>query len=233
MYHDALNRDFAAVSLNEEGLKVFFDTVVVGRRRELAAEMAAMKGYSDRGGFASGDRPPLGAASFAYMENVNYENLKIACGFELHLKARLVASDIVVHEVEERNHAYKMLAKQQKERPITTAELLAIDSYRFDGIVNYLPSLKDTSIKFSQLTEKPNYRQALNLPDQHLNIISYYRCLRNQIHLPNEWVPVPNVQFPGTVVDFITTFINTEIITLSNTLIAKHNMSFATHTPLS
>ena len=118
-------------------------------------------------------------------------------------------------------------------RPVTSAELLAIDSYRFDGTQNYLPGLKETSLKLSQLTENAKYRQALNLPDQHLDIINYYRRLRNQIHLPNEPVPVPNVQIPGTVVDFLTTFINAEVIRLSNELIARHSMGFALHKPLS
>jgi hypothetical protein len=233
MYYDAGGRDFAAVRLNEEALKAFFDTVIIRRRNELAGEMAAWKQYMSRGGFASGDAHPVDPATTEYVQYINYENLKIACGFELHLKARLVSRDFVVHEVDDNNQPYKTLATDQKKRPITTAELLAIDSYRFDGSQNYLPGLKDNSINFKLLTQKAAYKQALNLQAQHLDIIEYYRCLRNQIHLTNEFGRVPTVQFPGTVVDFITTFINTEIIPLSNTLGAKYNMRFALHNPLS
>jgi hypothetical protein len=120
MYHDAVNRDFVVVQLNREALKAFSDTVIVSRRHELAAETAAFKDYLARGGLASGESPPLGAATHAFMEYVNYENLKIACGFELHLKSRLVASDVVVHEIDDHSQDYKALAKEQKGRPIST-----------------------------------------------------------------------------------------------------------------
>jgi hypothetical protein len=233
MYRDDRNRGSAAVQLNEEAFKAFSDTIVVKRRHELAAESMAWKAYSTRSGMASGERLPLGPATNALIEYVNYENLKIACGFELHLKARLVACDILVHEVDDRSQAYKALAKEQKKRPVTTAELFVIDSYRFDGQVNYLPGLKDTSVKFSLLTKAHDYRQALNLPAQDIDYIDYYRCLRNQIHLPNEWTDVPNVRFPETAGDFIVRFINTRIIPLSNSLIAKNNLPRAPHCPLS
>ena len=46
------------------------------------------------------------------MEYVNYENLKIASGFELHLKARLLGGDYVLHEIDPKVDCYKALSAE-------------------------------------------------------------------------------------------------------------------------
>ena len=133
LYHDDLNRDFGVVRLNVEAIKAFSDTVTVVQRHALAAEQAAVKQWLAQGGFAANLPYPWGTASVASMEYVNYEHLKIASGFELHLKARLLARNYVLHEIDPKIPAYKSLTSEQADRPIAKRELFAIQPYHFDG----------------------------------------------------------------------------------------------------
>jgi hypothetical protein len=234
LYHDSLNRDAGVVQLNAEALKAFCDTVLVANRHAMANERNVVKSWLDEGGFASGTPVPVGTATYSHMHYINYENLKIACGFELHLKARLLANDYVVHKINARDPAYASVAAKQKARPVPKGDLFAISSYLFDGTQNYLPGLSDESLKFSHLTDERDYRKALDLPDRDLDIIKDYRNLRNQIHLPGDGVEAPAIQaYNGPIADFLVTFINTEIIPRSNTLIARHNLNWQPLVPLS
>ena len=142
LYHDERNRDFGVVRLNVEALKAFSDTVTLAHRHALAAEQAAIKKWLEKGGFKANLPVPWGEASNAIMEYVNFENMKIAAGFELHLKARLLARDFVLHEIDPKAAGYKALAEEQIDRPIAKREILAIQPYHFDGRQNYLPGLK-------------------------------------------------------------------------------------------
>jgi hypothetical protein len=234
LYHDDLNRDAAVVHLNVEALKALLDTVAVSQRRVIAAEQIAVKEWLARGGFESGTPVPFGPATHAYMQYVNYENLKIASGFELHLKSRLIANDFVVQEIDGRAQEYKDLARDQPTRPIAKAELFAIRGYMFNGRQNYLPGLRDRSLKFSVLTEEPEYRKAMKLSDECLDIINDYRVLRNQIHLPGDVVEAPNIQaYSGPIVNFIVDFINGEVVSLCNALIVRHKLNWNPFNPLS
>ncbi len=105
MYLDDVNRDVAALQLNLEALKAFSDTVMVTHRAALAAEAAAVTDWARRGGLEAGLPFPWAALMLtrAFMEYVNYENLKIASGFELHVKARLLARDFLVNEIDRRS----------------------------------------------------------------------------------------------------------------------------------
>ncbi len=229
LYHDDLHRDWGVVHLNREAFKAFADTILLSQRQALASEQAAVQEWLRRGGFQSDDPCPWGAATQSLMDQVNYENLKIAAGFELHLKARLLARNFVVHDVGG-GVSYKSLARDQKTRPIAREELFAIQSYHFDGTQNYLPGLKPSSLNFSMFTDVREYRRALELPDNYLDIIGDYRLLRNQIHFPGDIVETKNIQaYPGPIVEFITTFVNLELVAWSNSLITKHQFNF---TPL-
>ena len=227
LYHDGLSRDFGVVRLNVEAMKAFADTVALTQRHALAEEQASVKRWFNQGGFESGLPFPLGHASRASMEYVNYEHLKIASAFELHLKARLLARDYVLHEIDSKTADYKTLAAEQMERPILKQELLSIQPYHFDGTQNYLPGLKDASLKFSWLTDKPAYRAVLELSDQQLDIILDYRLLRNQVHFPGDILETPNIRaYPQPIINFLTSFINSEIVEVSNQLIGKYKMNF-------
>lgn len=95
LYHDALNRDFGAVRLNVEAMKAFSDTVTIAQRHTIAVERAAVKQWHANGGFEANLLYPRGAASRASLEYINYEHLKIASGFELHLKGRQLRGHVV------------------------------------------------------------------------------------------------------------------------------------------
>lgn len=226
LYHDDLNRDFGVVRLNVEALKAFSDTVTLARRHALAIEQAAVKEWLKKGGLEANLPYPWGEASLASMEYVDYENLKIASGFELHLKARLLARDYILHEIDSKANGYKTLAAKQCDQPITKQELIAIQPYHFDGRQNYLPGLKEASLKFSCLTDKPEYRSALGLTDQQLDIIKDYRLLQNQIHFPDDILEASSIrEYPRPIIEFLTDFINSEVINESNYLIAKYKMN--------
>ena len=227
LYHDDLNRDFGVVRLNVEAMKAFCDTVTVTQRKSIAEDQAAIDRWHAQGGFqADLPFPWWGDATRAKMEYVNYEYFKIASAFELHLKARLLARDVVVHEIDAKIPEYKVLSRAQSSRPIGKFEVMAIQPYFFDGKQNYLPGLKDTSLKFSLLTDKPLYRSALGLTDVELDIIRDYRVLRNGIHFPGDPMEMPNLQkFPKPIIEFLIDFINREIVDWSNVLITQYKMN--------
>lgn len=234
LYHDDLNRDFGVVRLNLEALKAFSDTVAIAQRHAIAAEQLAAGQWLAQGGFDSGLSYPWGAALHASMEYANYEHLKIASAFELHLKARLLSQSYILHDIDGSLAGYKGLASEQRDRPIDRSELIAVQSFHFDGALNYLPGLKESSLKFSLLTDKPHYRASLTLPPEQIDIIRDYRLLRNQIHFPGDILEAPHIQaFPRPIIDFLVEFINSEIIAASNTLIAKHKFNYAPLVPLS
>lgn len=227
LYNDDVNRDFGVVRLNIEALKAFSDSITVGHRHELMADRTATEQWIAKGSFQSGTPDPWGAISWKSLEYVNYEHLKIASAFELHLKSRLLARNYVLHEIDSQSIEYRFLAKQQRTRPIAKQELLAIRSYHFDGKQNYLPGLKDSTLGFSVLTQKPAYVAALGLTPRQMNIIEDYRVLRNQIHFPGDVVEAPNIQaFGRPIVEFLVPFINIEVVAWSNSLSARHKLNY-------
>ena len=227
LYKDDLHRDFGAVRLNIEALKAFSDSITVGQRHELSADREAERLWLARGGLESGLPDPWGSASWKSLEYINYEHLKIASAFELHLKSRLLGRNYVLHEIDARLPQYKSLEKQQRTRPIEKCELFAIRPYHFDGKQNYLPGLREGSLRFSLLTQKPAYRAALGLTDQEIDIIEDYRLLRNQIHFPGDVFETPNIRALGRpIIEFLSAFIDAELINWSNTLIVQHKMNY-------
>ena len=105
--------------------------------------------------------------------------------------------------------------------------------YHFDGKQNYLPGLREASLKFSWLTDKPAYKATLGLNDQQLDIIRDYRLLRNQVHFPGDILQAPSIQeFPRPIIEFLTEFINSEIVAWSNSLITQYDMNYKPLTPL-
>lgn len=217
IYKNDLNRNFGVYRLNLESIRAFADTIMISQRNVLKSEREIQKAWFDQGGFTSKVSFPFGSANKAYMDYINYENWKIATGFELHLKARLLARNYVLQEIDTKNSTYKSLANHQKIRPILKDEIISINPYYFNGKQNYLPGLTDKSLKFSIFTEQGAYRTASGLPDLELSIIDDYRNLRNQIHFPGDCIESPSLQVLGTSIsEFLIQFINKEIIEWSN-----------------
>lgn len=225
---DGIHRDIAVVNLNREAYKAFLDTIFIKHREQLQKEAQETQNWLDQGGHQSGLSFPFGQTKFYQIEFINYENLKFACAFELHLKARLLAQNFIIHEIDSSiNNDYKILAKEQRERPIKKSEIFELDGYRFDGKNNYLPGIKKSSIKFSLLTEKPNYFNELGLPKNTIDVINDYRELRNQIHFPGDVQDSKNLQkyLGDSLKTLIINFINMEIVIPSNKLAEKHNFN--------
>jgi hypothetical protein len=75
------------------------------------------------------------------------------------------------------------------------------------------------------LTEAPEYRRALELPDEVLNVIDDYRALRNQIHLPGDIVEAPHIQaLEVPIAEFLVGFVNVELVAWSNQLVERHGL---------
>src|SRR5260370_16116609 len=55
---------------------------------------------------------------FRQMEYRYLDNFKIAAGFELHLKACLVANNIVIHQIADKMSQFEELRKRQKKTPV-------------------------------------------------------------------------------------------------------------------
>ena len=126
------------------------------------------------------------------------------------------------------------LAAEQRDRPVERGELVGVLPYHFDGKQNYLPGLKESSLKFSWLTDKPHYRTALALPQEQIDIIRDYRLLRNQVHFPGDCLETPNIQaFPRPIIEFLTDLINSEIVAWSNSLIVQYKMNYKPFVTLS
>lgn len=224
LYLDDLHRDYGVVHLNSEARKAFSDTITVSERAALTAEHQAISKWYAEGGQSAGSALPWPDVMHAQADSINYENLKIASGFELHLKARLLSRDFVLHELDKKRPSYRSLAAAQRQRPITKAEVLAISPYMFDGTQNYLPGLSESSVKFSTIVTVSAYQVAVVLPSSTLDIINDYRVLRNQIHLPGDLVRARHIDRLGEGLgDFLAEFINREIVAPTNDLISRHN----------
>lgn len=228
LYKDALHRDYGVVRLNMEALKAFSDTMLVSRRESLADHRAIIAKWLQKGGFAAGLEYPEHSDTARAIEYANYENVKIATGFELHLKARLLERDFVLHLIESKPPEFKDLSLQQTRRPILKAELFARSDYHFNGTHNLLPALRAGSIKFSWMVNKPGYSSALELAGDQLDIVRDYRELRNQIHFPGDFLEAPHIRaFGKPMIEFVLSFLNTEIVAGTNRAIERSKLRFA------
>lgn len=232
IYHSDINRDCLGIlHLSREAFKAFNDSVFIGERHAVAAESVLDQQWIARGGFDI-EPPPHAPTIFKTLKFLELDNLKIASGFELILKSILIENDFIVQDIENRP-PYKDLSKEQKDRPIHSSKLFAIDKYRFNGELNYPPGLTSRSINFDSLINRPKYRAVLGVPHGDLDLIDEYRNLRNQIHLPGDPVETPvRASYPRPIIDFFIDFINKWVVRRGNALIQKHGLGGPTFTPL-
>ena len=221
LYFDGLHRDHGAIALSRQALLVFCDTIIFGNRNEVRAENEAVRGWQSAGNtLATSPLPPTPWA-FARLERYVYENMKIASGFELHLKARLIEAGFVVHVILN-SDAWKSLHKEQRLRPILVNEMTSLCPYISNQTERHLPGITKQSLNFSWIVTKPAYISALGLPAQTVEIIDEYRQLRNQIHLPGDGQESPKIQAHGRPLDFLLEFANTHIVDWANSLLGRH-----------
>src|SRR5438128_782557 len=112
-YKNEINRDAFIVYLNTEAYRGFMDTITIAQYHLLKSE-AEMK-QSDIRAFTP--------TTFRRLQYIYWENLKIAAGFELHLKACLLSNDIIIHLIADKP-PFKELCERQRKTPVYTHELL-------------------------------------------------------------------------------------------------------------
>jgi hypothetical protein len=215
-YKTELNRDALIVHLNREAYKLFTDTIFIGQYPLLQNETEMLK--SDIRIF-----PPN---IFRRIEYIDLENFKIAAAFELHLKACLLANDIVIHVIVN-TPVFADLRRKQRKEPVNKDELLAIEGFYYTGQLNILRGLTAQSLTFDTILNIPAYRQQLGKSQDFLDIVEDYRNLRNQIHLPGDAVEAPHINmYEGdTLMRLIVQFINEEIVAYNNKLIDKWGLN--------
>ena len=125
--------------------------------------------------------------------------------------------------------SFKALRKKQDQEPVTKQELLAIEGFYYNGERNILRGLTSESLKFGKILNQPSYRCMLGKSEDFLDIVEDYRNLRNQIHLPRDFVEAPHLaQYAGySLMEVLEKFINEEIVACNNKLIAKWNLNGA------
>ncbi len=217
-YKTELNRDALIVYLNREAYKSFLDTITISQYPQLKEETERI----------SRDIRLFPPTVFRRIEFIDLENLKIAAGFELHLKACLLSNDIVIHVID-KNPPFKELRKKQREKPVYKHELLAIEGFYYNGQLNILRGLTSRSLDFDQILNKPAYRLQLGKTPDFLDIVEDYRNLRNQIHLPGDFVEAPHLkQYSGdSLMRVLAKFINEEIVAYNDRLIDKWKLNTA------
>ena len=221
LYFDGFHRDHGAIALSRQALTVFCDTILFGRRNELLREDQVLREWEAAGNTLATSLCPPSPWGLARLERYVYENMKIASGFELHLKARLIEAGFVVHVIQE-SDPWKVLQKQQRLRPIRVSEMTSLCPYISTQTERYLPGVMQQSLNFSRITTKPAYIAALGLPAPTVEIIDEYRELRNQIHLPGDIQQSPKIQAHGRPLDFLLEFANTNIVDWANGLLTRH-----------
>lgn len=221
LYFDDLHRDHGAIALSRQALFVFCDTIIFGRRDELRREDEAVRDWqAAENSLAISPLPPT-PSTFARLERYVYENMKIASGFELNLKARLIKASFVVHVILD-SDPWKSLHKEQRLRPILVNEMTSLCPYISTQTERYLPGVTKQSLNFSWIVTKPAYIAALGLPTQTVEIIDEYSQLRNQIHLPGDIQESSKIQAHKHPLDFLLEFANTQIVDWANSLLSLH-----------
>ncbi|WP_368294377.1 hypothetical protein [Dehalobacter sp. TBBPA1] len=210
VYKDDLNRNGVVISLNREAYFAFQDTILLSQYHEL--KMESQRRQEDIFALC----PTIRKRS----QYINIENLKMGIGFELHLKARLLKSNYIIHNINSHDITFKGLSKEQKRRPILKDEYFNIDGYRFNGQRNVLVGLMEQSINFDLLLNKEEYNRCLNLTDDMRSIIDGYRKLRNRIHLPGDVIDMKNLN-RDNLMEILVEFINKEIVQTTNSLASE------------
>lgn len=215
-YKSELNRDALIVHLNREAYKTFRDTITIRNYRRLKKE-------TER---AIRNLRLYPVTFFRRIQYMDLENFKIAAGFELHLKACLLANNVVIHVISNEPQ-FRHLRRKQRNEPVYNHELLAIEGFYYNGKLNILRGLTASSLDFNLILNTPSYRLQLGKSQDFLDIVEDYRNLRNQIHMPGDIVEAPHInRYDGdSLRRLLVQFINEEIVEYNNKLIDKWKLN--------
>ncbi|NOT36588.1 MAG: hypothetical protein HOP11_04365 [Saprospiraceae bacterium] len=162
---------------------------------------------------------------------MNLENFYLSTGFELHFLACLVEFGFIIHEIDSKFSKTKSLAKEQQKRPIHKSELFNVTDFHYDDIqkINVLIGIKEKSLSFYRLCKSPAYQTAINKSDEIFMIANEYRKLRNQIHMPGDFLQTKlssHIDDEGPLLRTIVDFVNIDIIEKSNYLRIKNDLKY-------
>lgn len=144
-----------------------------------------------------------------------------------------LAHDIVIHVIAN-VPPFKQLRTKQREEPIYTHELLAIEGFMYNGELNILQGLTPKSLDFDTILNTATYRHKLGKSQDFLDIVEDYRNLRNQIHLPGDPVEAPhlNTYTGDSLMRALVSLINTDIVEYNSQLIDKWDLNTSQKVPL-
>lgn len=215
-YVNEINCNGRALMLYHEAITAFGEAHDIKHRRELIREHAESQAYHEKGGFLSNDPMPPHPVIIGSLTHMNLNNLLIASGFELALKGIILEQGFIIQMIS-KSGSYRSLAHTQCSEPVEKNAVLAIDEFRFDGRLNYLPGLQDQSLKFSTIVKKEQYRAVTGLDEGTIDIIDAFRVLRNQIHFPGDTSEgaLAKLQDINTI-EFVIDFINNHVVVRAN-----------------
>lgn len=220
LYFDDIHRSRAVFDIYHEGYKSFADSVLVKHCKELIDEVNIITQKLNNGENIITHYFPPRPYFDKLLKEWHLENLKIASGFELCLKAKILSKGFIVNVIDRKDKKYAELSKEQENRPIHIDELKNICDFIYTKDGSFLPGISKNSLKFSNITQKDKYRNILDLKKSHLDIIEEFRALRNIIHLTggpgSVFFTTARSKLGEHVAEFIVRFINNEVVPAAN-----------------
>lgn len=207
MYFSELHRACAALELIDQAWLSIFDAYWIRNFQALQGALLFQATSADR------------MALYNRIQHQTLDDLKIGAGIELCLKANLVFKGFIVHKLKREDETTKTLSAAQQNRPISVAELICIEGYRYNGKLCLLPALLPKSIEFSTLL-KAKYKAETTLSDRDVLLVEIFKDRRNMIHLPNDEPDNPEKLYMSDLaVDDLTTFVETHLVNRSEAIL--------------
>jgi hypothetical protein len=112
--------------------------------------------------------------------NSSLDDIRIGICFENYFKAKLLLNGFIIHKINHNKN--KILANQQKQRPIEVNEIVAKLTYpnNFDLLKQVLT---ESTLDFSILLSQQEYFKYFNIDDDIIKFLDKLRKKRNRLHL--------------------------------------------------
>ena len=180
IYVGDINRIRASARICLHAYMLISDATIFKYRRERHDEANAWKLWiSDGGTFGEG------APETVYVDHQTdqyyLDCFKIGSAIELGLKARLLIKSYLIHLIKNKDLT---LYREQKNRPISVNEFISVSNFCHNGTYNFLPDLTDNTLGYSQILDKDEYKNILDLTNEEILFVNESRKRRNMIHLP-------------------------------------------------
>lgn len=110
--------------------------------------------------------------------------IKIVIFFENYMKAELIAKGFCIHQIKKDYSNFENLAKEQQKKPVFIREIHDIKPFQVDHVNRtiYHPAIKESTIGFGELTNKPDYASHYRFDKTTLHHIKEMNFKRNKLH---------------------------------------------------